>query len=281
MFSGRLKEIGADKGSLVAVFQIKIKIAAQNTDFMAETGFLIDGVFLHHFFHAGELIMEITEITVAERTVQIRKACQCRKSFCIMFIGVERSFLTRRKIIFHAADGFLRIEEHSRCHFMEDRSHGTQAFDPFFANTFFIAFAKDHCTGVLADLADDGSGFFEGIDGGKFGLDKKPQFIARIIKGFRRTPCMTADKVESGIFQDLQIMQILLFIKMRVACFREITMLCYAPEIGGIAIDQNRGAPAHDSAGGPLPDNGIHRFGIQQEREPDIIEFRRSVAPPV
>ena len=145
---------------------------------------------------------------------------------------------------------------------MQDIDNGTQAFDRLFADYFFVSFAEDHGAGMFPDQADDCFDFLKGIDGGQFCLHKDSEFIACFIEGFGGAPCMTADEVESGIFQDSEVMEILLFIEMRIAGFCEITVFSCSAEIGGISIDKDGCIPAYNGSCTPFSRNGIKLFFI-------------------
>ena len=231
IFSGGFEQIRTDEGTFVPFFQFKIQISAQNTDLVTQTRFFIDGLDPFLDFNTGKNIMAVTEISFSERAVKIGKFRHFRQPFTVVLKRFHRDFLRRHAAVFHAAHRFLRIEQHPRRHAMEHIHQFFQADHGIFADDLFVAFAEDHSAGVTPDHTDDVARLLKIVNRRQFSLHIDPQFVTGVVERFRRTPCMTPDKVEPGSFQHTQITQILCFVEMRIAGLRKVTVFRDAPEI--------------------------------------------------
>ena len=139
------------------------------------------------------------------------------------------------------------------------------SFQYCIGHLFFIAFAENHGTGMTPNHPYNHLGFLERINRGQFCLDKNSQLITGLIKRFGGTPCVATDKVEAGTAQNSEIMQVLLFVKMRMAGRSEITMLGCSPEISGQAVDQNARFTAENRTRTVFPRYNIrNRIAIPQ-----------------
>ena len=280
VFPRRLEEIGADEGAFVTFFQFKVQIPPQNPDLMAETGLLpVGGMDLFLFLHPGEEVVCVAEIAFPQRPVNIGKLRDLCEPFAIMGEGQGRDVPRRIAVIFHLPHGFLRIEQHPRRHLVQDRDQFPQTLDRLFADDLFVAFAQNDGAGVAADHADDGAGFIKRIDRGQLRLNVDPQFIAGIVERLRRAPGMAADEVEPGGLENPQFVQVFFLVKMGIAGLRKITVFRHAPEVDGLAVDQQIGPFAADDAGRPLPRDAVHGYAVALQFQADRIQFRRPVAP--
>ena len=132
---------------------------------------------------------------------------------------------------------------------------------------------------MTPDHAEDRFRFGRGIHGRLFRLNQKPKFIAGFIEGFRRTPGMTADEIESRLAQHAQIVQIFSLVGMGVAGFREITVFGDTAEIRRFPVQQNAQPVTDGMAEPPFPCPAVGKGFPVKKLQRKVIQSRRPVRP--